>query len=602
MVKLLRLRILSYRLEKLGLLVGMDNQDEGFDRAAIDRRRAILEKYHIKEPDEKVIEYALGSYRSTITTLDALNKRVDKVIQFLGLPSKVEDLDIPPAYVEQHLLKIVYVRGPIKQSDITNHAGVIIRIISDIMSTLQDRGLVEFRRGSGGVSYSVTSRGAEEARRVLEQDPYLGPLPVSYRSYWTVTTLLLQGRTPLNIPRYVVEEVFGDVIGCEHAKKKLLDAATVGQGAVVYGPPGTGKTFICSKAAGLLPSMLIPKYVLYGGKVVQLYDPDFHKLAPPKEQPKDKRWVKIEAPFVFTGPELTLRVLNGEYDPTEGVYKAPPQVKANGGVLLIDDIGRQIDPHHTLLDRLIVPMENRKDILYIGSIPVEFHTHFLPLFATNLSIGVLDEAHLRRAPIHIYLGHPPVSHVAEVFKRCLEEMGERFEDGALEAFVSIYGDRRVKPSFAHARDVARMCQAIRINSGDSVVTAEMVFKAMERHVVVALQSLGVDTSQLGGNTTQKVFSVKIFLVGEMSNEELAERLEGLDQVHRAFPIYNGLIVDIDENITLAELCAAIKALDKSVRIHEVSVVQEYMRPLVDGEKLQRLRIKSGGEILGGRGD
>jgi len=580
------------------LLVGMNNQNGDSERAALERRRAILEKYHIKEPDEKVVEYALGRYRSVITTLDSLNKRVDKVIQFLGLPSKVEDLNIPVPYVEQHLLKIVYVHGPIKQSDIASHAGVILRIVSDVMSTLQDRGLVEFRRGSEGVSYAATSRGAAEARRVLEQDPYLGPLPVSYRSYWTATTLLLQGRTPVNIPRYVAEDVFADVIGCEHAKKKLLDAATVGQGVVVYGPPGTGKTFICSKAAGLLPSMLIPKYVLYGGKVVQLYDPDFHKPAPPKEQPKDKRWVKIQAPFVFTGPELTLRVLNGEYDPAEGVYKAPPQVKANGGVLLVDDIGRQIDPHHALLDRLIVPMENRKDILYIGSIPVEFHTHFLPLFATNLSIGVLDEAHLRRAPIHIYLGPPPVSHVVEVFKRSLEELGERFEDEALKAFASVYGDRRIKPSFAHARDVARMCQAIRINSGDSVVTADMVFKAMERHVVVALQSLGVDTSHLGGNTTQKVFSVKIFLVGETPNEELAKRLEAIDQVHKVFPIYNGLIVDIDENMTLAELCATIKAMDNSVRIHEVSVAQEYMRPLVDEEKLQKLRIGGEGRALG----
>ena len=118
--------------------------------------------------------------------------------------------------------------------------------------------------------------------------------------------------------------------------------------------------------------------------------------------------------------------------------KQAPIIKANGGILLIDDLGRQRDDHELILNRLIVPMENKKDVVYVRGIPVIVHSNFIPAFSTNLDISIMDEAHLRRAPLHIFLKNPDIIELAEVFKRNLDYLDEKYDENIFERFMNVY--------------------------------------------------------------------------------------------------------------------------------------------------------------------
>ena len=320
--------------------------------------------------------------------------------------------------------------------------------------------------------------------------------------------LNLKGRYPIEIPPEVIKTTFKDVIGVEYAKESLIESCIIGKGIFIYGPPGTGKTFLTGKMSDLLPPVVIPKFVEFGGKVIQIYDPDFHNMCP--EQPEDPRWVKIHAPFVLTGAELSLNKLETNYNVNKGVYETSPIIKANGGILLIDDLGRQRDDHELILNRLIVPMENKKDVVYVRGIPVIVHCNFIPAFSTNLDISIMDEAHLRRAPLHIFLKNPDIIEVAEVFKMNLDYLEEKYDENIFERFMNVYssindGGEGLKPTFAHARDVAQICQAVRINRGKDIIDIDVLEGSLERHILIVLQRMNIDIAQI----TRKTRSFRI---------------------------------------------------------------------------------------------
>jgi predicted ATPase with chaperone activity len=313
---------------------------------------------------------------------------------------------------------------------------------------------------------------------------------VAYDEYFTIMGAQVQGRFPLNIPKQVIDNAMSDVVGVEHAKKTLVASSIGGKGFFIYGAPGTGKTFLTSKMSDMLPPILMPKYIEFSGSVIQLYDPDFHKKCP--EQPEDPRWVKVSAPFVFTGSELTTEKLETTFNPNKGVYETSPIIKANGGVLLLDDLGRQKQDHNAILNRLIVPLENQRDVIYIKGAPVIVHTMFIPILSTNLDINIVDEAHLRRAPMHILLTAPDPDEIVEVFKRNLDKLNEKYDDTILERFRKVYipavnGGEQLIPTFAHARDIAQISQAIRIRNGQETITQEVLEEALEEHILIALQ-------------------------------------------------------------------------------------------------------------------
>ncbi len=421
------------------------------------------------------------------------DEKMQKLFQLLVQPKTLDTIDLTESMIKNLIIKTLAAHGSMKSSQLNEITGLHFDILEEVLGKLEKEDLCSQTAGGflfATVEYTIKKKGVDKAAKLAQENPYVGMAPVVYDEYFEIMEIQLKGRYPLYIPEEVAENAFKDVVGVELAKEILVEAAIGGKGFFIYGPPGTGKTFLTSKMSELLPPLIMPKFVEFNENIIQLFDPDFHKLRP--EQPEDPRWVKIYAPFVFTASELSTDKLETNFNPNRGVYDTSPIIKANGGVLLLDDLGRQREDPNALLNRLIVPLENKRDMIYIKGSPVVFHSYFIPALSTNLDISIIDEAHLRRAPIHVSLDQPTIEEIVEVFKRNLDELGEEYDEAGIERFRMVYtpsseGGERLKPTFAHARDIAQIAQAVKVMKGEDRITEDIIEKALERHILVVLQ-------------------------------------------------------------------------------------------------------------------
>ncbi len=421
------------------------------------------------------------------------DERMQKLFQLVEQPKTLANIDISESFITNLVLKIISTYGSIKVNQIHDLTGIHVDILEEILKNLEADNMCAQTGGGflfSSVEYTIKKPGYEKALQILQENPYIGIAPVSYDEYYAIMEAQVKGRFPLDIPKYVTNNALKEVVGVDEAKNTLVASSIGGNGFFIYGAPGTGKTFLTSKMSNMLPPILIPKYIEFSESVIQLYDPDFHTMSP--EQPEDPRWVKVSAPFVFTGSELTIEKLETLFNPNKGVYETSPIIKANGGVLLLDDLGRQKEDHNIILNRLIVPLENKRDVIYIKGSPVIVHTQFIPILSTNLDINIVDEAHLRRAPMHILMSPPSPDEIVEVFKRNLDLLREKYDDSILERYKKVYlpaaeGGEQLKPTFAHARDVARISQSIRIRNGEDRITLNVLEESLDAHILIALQ-------------------------------------------------------------------------------------------------------------------
>ncbi|MEN4020459.1 MAG: ATP-binding protein [Methanobacterium sp.] len=495
-----------------------------------------------------------------------------KIFEILRQPRNLEELKLSSIFVKNLILKIISSHGTIKVSVLNDMTGIHWDVLEVTLKKLEEEGFCATDGGGflfSSVEYTITKKGHEKARRILEENPYIGMAPVSYEDYYELMTAQLKSRYPINIPKDVIEHAFNDVVGVDYAKEVLIESSTIGKGIFVYGRPGTGKTFIVSKMSDLLPPLVIPKFIEFGGMVIQLYDPDFHKKCP--EQPEDPRWVKIYAPFVLTGSELSLNKLETAYNPNKGLYETSPIIKANGGVLLVDDLGRQRDDHELILNRLIVPTENRKDVIYVRGVPVIVHSHFIPAFSTNLDISIMDEAHLRRAPLHIFFKDPPLNELAEVFKRNIMELREKYSEEVIERFKKVYGDGEgLKPSFAHARDLAQICQAVRIIRKKDFIDTEVLELALEKHVLIVLQKLKIDISK----ATKKIRTYRV------KTDDIGSTYTALSEFGGTCEISyekDSILIDVEETVTPVNLINYLH--QKSIPAQRIDLIAESEKEL-----------------------
>lgn len=503
------------------------------------------------------------------------DEKMEKIFEILKQPKSLEELKISDSFVKNLILKIISSYGTIKTSRINEMTGIHWDILEENLRKLEEDGFCAPTSGGflfSSVEFTVTKKGHEKARRAFEENPYIGMAPVSYDDYYKLMKAQLKGRYPTRIQDDVVEKTFSDIIGVQYAKDVLIESCTIGKGIFIYGPPGTGKTYIVSKMSELLPPLIIPKFIEFGSAVVQLFDPDFHKMCP--EQPEDPRWVKIYAPFVLTGAELSMNKLETNYNPNKGVYETSPIIKANGGVLLIDDLGRQRDDHELILNRLIVPMENKKDVIYVRGVPVIVHSHFIPAFSTNLDISIMDEAHLRRAPLHIFLKNPPLDELAAVFKKNLDDLGEKYNDDVLKRFMKVYapvydGGEGLQPSFAHARDLAQIAQAVRIIQRKDSIDVNILEETLGKHILIELQRRNIDVSQV----TKKVRSYRV-KTGDVENAFKALNEYGTCGISYEA---DAIILDVEETITPVQLVEYLHK--KSIRVDKIDLIAESEREL-----------------------
>jgi predicted ATPase with chaperone activity len=260
----------------------------------------------------------------------------------------------------------------------------------------------------------------------------------------------------------------------------------------LYGGPGNGKTFISETIAEMLGGGLyIPYAIEVDGQILVLYDPVHHHELPEEglgedqwireSEPFDRRYVRIRRPVVITGGELTLDQLDLQYDTYSKMYQAPFQLKANGGVLIIDDFGRQRIPSRDLLNRWIVPLEKRIDFLTLhtgGKFPVPFDT--LLILSTNLAPkDLVEEAFMRRIHYKIHVLGPELEQYKEIFRRCSDERGIPYAEWAMpQIYQTFYKRLGIEPRACHPRDILdHFIDIATFLEADKVLTPELLDRA-----------------------------------------------------------------------------------------------------------------------------
>ena len=353
--------------------------------------------------------------------------------------------------VLQLALKTLYLSGDLIGTELARRLGLRFPVIEPALDELRSARHIEVASGSmlgpSSYEYRILDAGRARAMLFLQQNQYVGVAPVplaQYAAYLRAHQLAV----PRTATRDRVREACRHLVLSDRVIDSLGPAVNAGHSLFVYGPPGNGKTVIAQSIRNLLDGdVAIPHAIAVEGQIIRIFDPVVHEtIATPESESlivdgpdEDRRWVRCRRPLVTVGGELTLDALELSYLPVSGFYRAPLQALANGGVLVIDDFGRQRVGPRDLLNRWIVPLESRIDYLTLHT-GKKFQVPFdvLTVFATNLDPAKLaDEAFLRRIPYKIHVGDPSLEQFTSIL-----EMNCRRRDMTFHPVMAEYLHRR----------------------------------------------------------------------------------------------------------------------------------------------------------------
>lgn len=288
-------------------------------------------------------------------------------------------------------------------------------------------------KGTAEVSYSLSEAGRRYAMEIFEQNGYVGPVPVDLKAYQQ--QIIAQKITNERIDQQRIAQAFSDLIIDETFIQNIGPGINSGRCILLYGSSGNGKSSLAERIGGLFEDTIyVPHAVSIDGDIMKVYDPSIHRevrnenLVLEKNAIRedfDKRWVPCRRPVVLVGGELTLQMLDLEFNSVSKFYEAPIHIKAFGGTFIIDDFGRQFVKPTDLLNRWIVPLESRIDFMKLHS-GKTFSVPFdeLIIFATNLSpADLMDPAFLRRIPYKLQTLAPTTSVFRAIFERVCDNTG-----------------------------------------------------------------------------------------------------------------------------------------------------------------------------------
>lgn len=373
--------------------------------------------------------------------------------------------------VEELILKNLYLAGEMNAAQLSQamkvHVGVINKILQllseEQVVTIAGKGDTDIDLGSS-FSYTLYKKGLEQARNILEKNPYIGPCPVTMKEYQDVTKDLFEKvhKTPeWRVTPEKVNAVFSKRIGYQEINDTIGQAAANKQSIFLYGGAGNGKTNLSSFICKLLPPMVMPYCIEINKQIVKCFDEAQHK--PLKDNPvskhilKDQRWVTTEAPFIMVGGEMNLPDLEVQFDEKAKAYLLPPQVQANGGVFLIDDLGRQLCSASDIFNRLIVPLENHVDFMNLGGIRMEVMTDEVMIFSSNLDpMKIMDPAFLRRIPYKIEMRDPYEDEFVAIWELMLGLLDLKDSPESRAYLLKRYKDDERPYKASQPRDILRL--------------------------------------------------------------------------------------------------------------------------------------------------
>jgi len=414
-----------------------------------------------------------------------------------AMPATLEDTGLSVGQVEQLLVKTLY-NGELTGLGIADQMRLAYPILEPLIERLRAELLIEVRgaaaTGTSSYRYALTDLGRARAQKYLEASLYVGPAPVPLAKYVAYMSDLMAARGYMDRDR--LAQGFGHLIISDKVLEQLGPAVNAGKAVFLYGAPGNGKTVIAEGMGRTLGGdMFVPHAIDVDGHVITMYDPIIHHAVESEsgtssviiQKTEDRRWVRIRRPVVMVGGELTLDMLDLRFNPLSKFYEAPIQLKANGGVFLVDDFGRQKQRPQDLLNRWIVPLESRIDFLTLHT-GKKFQVPFdvLSVFATNLDPDSLaDEAFLRRIPYKIPITDPSLEEFTAIFELNCRRRKMRFH-GVMVAYLMRRHYAPVGRALraCHPRDLLDQITALcRYRGIEPAITRELIDAACESYFV-----------------------------------------------------------------------------------------------------------------------
>ncbi|HVP45867.1 MAG TPA: hypothetical protein VMT32_04765 [Bryobacteraceae bacterium] len=334
------------------------------------------------------------------------------------VPRDMESLGLSPGLVMDLVLRRLSVESTGTIQSLSSFLKLPVAIVHSVFTNLRQQQLVEVK-GMAGNDYRISLSGAGRTlvSERLQVSQYAGAAPVSLKAY---SEAVKMQATEVEITRNTLRAAFSDMVIPDTLLDQLGPALIEQSSIFLYGPPGNGKSSLAERLLRVFQdSVFIPYAVEVDGQIISLYDPAMHQRVAEDNDDRDARWVPCRRPCIIAGGELTMGLLDLRYDETSGVYSAPLQMKANNGVFVIDDFGRQLVSPRELLNRWIVPLDRRVDYLSLKyGLKFEIPFQVLVVFATNLKPSELaDEAFLRRIHNKIRVDCVSPDAFDEIFRR-----------------------------------------------------------------------------------------------------------------------------------------------------------------------------------------
>ena len=381
-------------------------------------------------------------------------------------PRTLAEAGLSPDLVTQIVLKILHLSGELSGTELARRIGLPFFAIEPVLATIKQQHHCEVSGGALGsptYRYRVTDAGRARAMLFMEHNHYVGQAPVPLSQY-TSYMYAFQKALRRNVDRPMVKQAFSHLVINDRVLDQLGPAINAAHSMFVYGPPGNGKTVISQAIHNLLEGELfIPHALEVEGSIIRFFDPVNHQPVGDPEREGldlsgdyDRRWIRCRRPMVMVGGELSLDQLELSYSPTMGFYRAPVQAVSNGGVLVIDDFGRQTCSPRDLLNRWIVPLESRVDFLTLQT-GQKFELPFMTLivFATNIKPqDLVDEAFLRRIHYKIFAESPTRAEFLQIFRGvCADKQIEYRDDVIEKLLVEYYRPRQIQLRGCQPRDL-----------------------------------------------------------------------------------------------------------------------------------------------------
>jgi hypothetical protein len=350
-----------------------------------------------------------------------------------SVPQNFADLGVPEGLVLDLMLRRMVIEGFSSMNGLSRSIRVSLPIVDAVFKHMRQQQLVEIKGMSGNdYQFTLSGAGKQLAGERFQVSQYAGACPVSLKDYHAAT----KAQTArISVDRRVLRQAFSDLVVSDRMLDQMGPAIISQTSIFVYGPTGNGKTSLAERMLRVYQdAVMIPYAVEVDNQIISVYDPVVHHPIDHDDEDVDPRWILCKRPCIIVGGELIPSMLELRLDESSGIYAAPLQMKANNGILLIDDFGRQLMSPRDLLNRWIVPLDRRVDYLTLRyGVKFQIPFELMVVFSTNLEPADLaDEAFLRRIHNKIYVEAVDAGSFDQIFARVVQSRNIEAEGDSAE--------------------------------------------------------------------------------------------------------------------------------------------------------------------------